>query len=324
MNKALNIQRVQRTIGRCHTLVGVFSRSWKKYQDLRQKQTDLGLKQKKLISDVVTRWGSTYEMLARILEQQQAICAVLAEDRKNWHLMPSDLEFTVLEAVASVLKPLHVFTDALAGEKHITISAIHPLLRHIVEQIVLVGADDCTIVKEMKETIADKLQAHYIQEETSDLLDKCNFLDPRFKAEYLANEERTLSQLTTEALIIAGKLSTADDQGEVEDTDLPAPKKLKGLGAVLKKVLKDKHSEPLSTAARVEKEKSCYLDMPTLSPEDDHLQWWKVEAKRLPIYWQLLLENTCVYVAPVCRLNVYLARQVTLVVIYELVYLLLM
>ena len=146
------------------------------------------------------------------------------------------------------------------------------------EQIVLVGADDCAIVREMKKTIANKLQAHYIQEETSDLLDKCSFLDPRFKAECLANEERTLSQLTTEALIIAGKLSTADDQGEVEDTDPPAPKKLKGLCAVLKKALKDKHSEPLSTAARVEKEKSCYLDMPTLSPEDDPLQWWKVEA----------------------------------------------
>ena len=232
VNKALNIQRVQRAIGRCHTLVGVFSRSWKKYRDLRQKQTDLGLKQKKLISDVVTRWGSTYEMLARILEQQQAICAVLAEDRKNWHLMPSDLEFTVLEAVVSVLKPLHVFTDALAGEKHITISAIRPLLRHIVEQIVLVGADDCAIVREMKETIADKLQAHYIQEETSDLLDKCSFLDPRFNTEYLANEKRTLSWLTTEAfiIIIAEKLNTGDDQGEVENIDIPAPKKLKGLG----------------------------------------------------------------------------------------------
>ena len=77
-------------------------------------------------------------MLARILEQQEAVCAVLAEDRKNWHLMPSDLEFTILEAVASVLKPLHVFTDALAGEKNITISAIRPLLRHIVKQIVFV------------------------------------------------------------------------------------------------------------------------------------------------------------------------------------------
>ena len=54
-----------------------------------------------------------------------------------------------------------------------------------------------------------------------------------------------VSQLTTEALIIAEKLSTADP---------PAPKTLKGLGAVLKNVLKDKCSEPLSTAARVEKE----------------------------------------------------------------------
>ena len=65
--------------------------------------------------------------------------------------MPSDLEFTVLEAVASVLEPLHVFTVALAGEKHITISAIRPLLRHIVEQVVRVGANDCAIVREMKE-----------------------------------------------------------------------------------------------------------------------------------------------------------------------------
>ena len=47
-----------------------------------------------------------------------------------------------------------------------------------------------------------------------------------------------VSQLTTEALTIAEKLSTADDQGEVEDTDPPAPKKLKGLGAVLKKTSK--------------------------------------------------------------------------------------
>ena len=30
VKKALNIQRVQRAIGRCHSLVGVFSRSWKK------------------------------------------------------------------------------------------------------------------------------------------------------------------------------------------------------------------------------------------------------------------------------------------------------
>ena len=294
VNKALNIERVQQAIRRCHALVEVFSRSWKKYRDLRQKQTELGLKQKKLISDVVTRWGSTYQMIARILEQQQAICAVPAEDRKNWHQMPSDHEFSVLEAVDSVLRPLHVFTDALSGEKYITISAIRPLLKHIVEDVLAVASDDCAIIREMKETISDKLQAHYIQHEASDLLDKCSFLDPRFRADYLANEEETLSQLTTEAHVIAEKLSTATDKSEVEEVATPAPKKLKGLGAVLKKALKEKSSEPLSTPARIEKEISCYRDLLFLSPDGDPLQWWKTEAKRLPILATLARKYLCV------------------------------
>lgn len=101
-------------------------------------------------------------MIARVLEQQQAICAVLAEDRKNWYRMPSDHEFSVLEAVDSVLDPHHVFTDALAGEKHITISAIHPLLKHVVEEVLAVASDDCAIIKEM-ETISDELLVRYIQ-----------------------------------------------------------------------------------------------------------------------------------------------------------------
>lgn len=56
-------------------------------------------------------------MIARILEQQEAICGVLAEARGDWHCMPSPHDFTVLEAVSSVLQPLQVFTDALSGEK---------------------------------------------------------------------------------------------------------------------------------------------------------------------------------------------------------------
>ena len=110
INKALQVNRVQQAIGRCYTLVGRFSRSWKKNRDLRQKQLELWLPEHRLISDVTTRWGSTYSMIARILEQQQAICAVLADDWKHWHLMPSDREFVTLEIVSQVIQPLSVFT----------------------------------------------------------------------------------------------------------------------------------------------------------------------------------------------------------------------
>ena len=76
---------VQRALSRCHSVVSVFSRSWKKTRDLKEKQRQLDLPQHKLRQDVSTRWGSTYQMVARILEQQQAICAVLADDRKTWN-----------------------------------------------------------------------------------------------------------------------------------------------------------------------------------------------------------------------------------------------
>ena len=69
-------------------LLHCFIGAGKKNRDLRQKQSELKLKQYQLLSDVQTRWGSTQDMITRILEQQQALCTVLAEDRKHWHHMP--------------------------------------------------------------------------------------------------------------------------------------------------------------------------------------------------------------------------------------------
>ena len=54
INKALEIDRVQQAIRRCHTLVALFSWSWKKNQDLCQKQLELRLPVHRLISDVTT------------------------------------------------------------------------------------------------------------------------------------------------------------------------------------------------------------------------------------------------------------------------------
>ena len=84
VSKAADGPRMKQTINKCHSITEVFTRSWKKTTDLRLKQ---GLSQHKLITDVSTRWGSTYQMVSRILFQQQAICAVLAEDRKHRYKM---------------------------------------------------------------------------------------------------------------------------------------------------------------------------------------------------------------------------------------------
>ena len=72
--------------------------------------------------------------------------------------MPTDQEVSVLETVVPVLRPLSIFTDALSGKKHLTISVVRPLLRHILDKILAVSPEDCSLSKEMKEIISDKLR----------------------------------------------------------------------------------------------------------------------------------------------------------------------
>ena len=69
IKKSLKATQIQRALGRCHSLVELFHRSWKKNRDLRQKQQLLNVPQHKLKGDVATRWGSTYEMVSSVVEQ---------------------------------------------------------------------------------------------------------------------------------------------------------------------------------------------------------------------------------------------------------------
>ena len=140
------------------------------------------------MGDVVTRWGSTYLMISRILEQQQqALSAVLAEDRKKW---PTDTELSVLETVNDVLKPLSYLTDALAGEKHVTASAVNPVLKHIQKKLTEIESDT-SLAKELKEVISSDLKRRYSDPEVCEILDLASFLDPRFKEQHLSDIEGT-------------------------------------------------------------------------------------------------------------------------------------
>jgi len=49
--------------------------------------------------------------------------------------MPKDSDITVLEPVKAVLEPISLFTDALSGEKHTTLSSVLPLLWKVSESV---------------------------------------------------------------------------------------------------------------------------------------------------------------------------------------------
>ena len=102
-----------------------FHRSLKSVSKLREKQKLLGLPEHQLINDCITRWGSTYEMLKRFLEQQQAICAMLLENEDNPSLMPSPY---TMEELVEILKHFYDATKILSGELCSTIGVVFPIL----------------------------------------------------------------------------------------------------------------------------------------------------------------------------------------------------
>jgi len=84
-------------LSRLRRVVAAFNRSTKSKRELLAMQTERDLPLHSPIHDEPTRWGSTYDMIDRFLEQQSAMCAVLARDRQSWQIMPTDADIIVSE-----------------------------------------------------------------------------------------------------------------------------------------------------------------------------------------------------------------------------------
>ena len=160
-----------------------------------------------------TRWGSVFGVINRIMEQQEPIRIVLASDRRIAHLVPTWQDMDVLESVVAVLSPLREFTDLLAGEKKVTVSAILPLLCHIQNTVLANKPGESNLTKETKARIKSDLENRYSDEITL-FLHVCTFLDPHFK----------LTQESNTSIIEAIKQTVKDEMEQVgQPTTSPAP-----------------------------------------------------------------------------------------------------
>ena len=150
VKRAFDVPKVHITLPRVGKLVAHFHRSPKSMSKLREKQKLLGLPEHQLINACITRWGSTYEMLKRFIEQQEAICAMLLEDGDNRSLMPSMDEITIIEELIEILKHFYQATEILSAELYPTIGVVFPILNHFLTVLLVSDDNDKDIAKKTK------------------------------------------------------------------------------------------------------------------------------------------------------------------------------
>ncbi|XP_004207371.1 E3 SUMO-protein ligase ZBED1-like [Hydra vulgaris] len=244
-------------------------------------------------------------MVERFLEQQQVVCAVLAEDRKKWHLMPKDSDITVLETVKAVLEPLSQFTDALIGEKHTTLSSVVLLLWKIFECLSHEQSDSA-LAKEMKEKIHEYLQHRYDDLQLRFLLNTATYLDPRFKNSFVSLKDDVKQSLLNEVKKmgnekegIASRVSGGLSSKEVR----PSKKSKNHLKFLLSTIQGEKKEKgepasssqaPLSASDKINGEFLLYDQMPEVSAEDDPLVWWKTNMGTLPQLSEFARKYLCI------------------------------
>ena len=227
-------------------------------------------------------------MVSRILEQREAIRVVLGEDRNTSHLVPSWQDVDVLECIDKVTKPLKDITDLLSGEKQVTSSAVKPLLSVINSTMLDVKDTDTPLTKEIKMAIGTDLNNRYSLSNV--LLDQCSFVDPRFKQLYCTSDESVKLVISEMESIV----SNNEESASVSDDSAPPTNKGKFSKIFGTVTLPSSTSESMSPTQKVMLKIETYMQYQTLHIDQCPLEWWKIEAHRMPVLSKVARKYLCI------------------------------
>ena len=241
-------------------------------------------------------------MVKRLLDHREPVRRVLSMDPRLSHLLPSWQDMDVLTSVCGALEPVSKFTDMISGEEHVTSSSIIPTISLFEADIFSAKDEDTQLAKDMKRKMLVDFRSRYEGKEFSDLLKIACFLDPRYKEDYLGDDEL----LTTKTKIIGECVASIENHtknpfirevegtGETSEAETTAKEGKRKFGDMLQKAKKrgqvggvGGQSSELTSEDKIKKEVATYLAIATLPWESDPLEWWKGQAVNLP--WLALL-----------------------------------
>ncbi|XP_067944957.1 E3 SUMO-protein ligase ZBED1-like [Watersipora subatra] len=290
VNALMGDKAIDEAISSCQKVTTHFAHSHKKSRLLEAAQEELHLPKHHLLNECPTRWGSKLPMINRFLEQECAVKKVLSADKKHTHLIPTGEDLATLEAIRSALEHVAPFTDMLSGEDAVTISLVQPTVI-LFNKLLVPEESDVALTRQIKSSILEYINKHH--QHNADywqLLSKCSFLDPRFKA--------THNESVTDIILHECEQLAPDVREtitlESATTSCTASAKHKSWGAYLNALTT---SPALTTASvdRLGKEVSLFTSLPTVAEKDsDPLTWWSQHETSFPCLAKLAKKYLCI------------------------------
>nr|XP_055046939.1 zinc finger BED domain-containing protein 4-like [Misgurnus anguillicaudatus] len=250
---------------------------------LTAAQKELNLPEHSLITECPTRWGTKEKMIARVLEQCKALNHVLSADKKTRLLTLTWQDMEVLESIHQALHPLQEFTDVLSGEEYVSVSYLKPVIHLLRTKTLAEDQDDTNLTRAIKDKVLRYLKEKYDDPSTQELLDVTSFLDPRFKINYISQDNISTikDRMMTEMEDVARK-EKRSRVSESQDLAAAPSVKAKTLGSYFKISPEVSQEEPPNFHHVVETELNSYLTAPVIDGEENPLTWWKQHQINFP------------------------------------------
>jgi hypothetical protein len=174
-----NCAELQSTIQKAKAITTHFKHSSQNTKKLLDRQKLLGLPQLKLKQECVTRWNSTYEMLARLVTVKDAVASVVATIKKVKGFSANEWE--IAEEYVKVFKPFTILTANMGSATIPTLSMIIPELNKLKHALVTDPSFEATCLPTLKEDLIAGIDNRWSGYESNRLYAVATLVDPRYK-----------------------------------------------------------------------------------------------------------------------------------------------
>lgn len=206
VKKAVAVPEMARLVGKGRKLVQFFHQSTSAHDELRAKQKLLfdmcdDRRKHNLKQDVATRWNSTYEMLARLVEQSPPLMAMATDQGLPKAMLTSVKnnifsfdEQSMAEKLVDLLKPFYQATTSVCAEKNPTLQKVLLIQKKLIK-VSQPDPDDSPLIKKVKSVLEAEIK-HRTYPGDEELLLMATILNPVTKhLPFVSEEQKAIAKV---------------------------------------------------------------------------------------------------------------------------------